>query len=135
MIIRITMIIIVIIIIRRTHWSRACQIIGIFLLNYLGSILSLLRSLRGPRRRQILLGSKGAKVDRRKANVRRSSWGAHNLSAGSMDLDLGVIGVLLEGLLVAARCPRDPQSLIISCQEHLRCKSEPTIGLRSLKNQ
>ena len=56
-----TIIIIRIIIIRRTHWSRACQMIGIFLLNYLGSILSLLRSLRGPRRRQILLGSKGGR--------------------------------------------------------------------------
>ena len=92
--------------------------------------MSLLISFRGPRRRQILLP---AKPRRRRIDVRRSFWGAHNHSAGSVDGGFGALGDLLEALLVASRCPRDLQSLKISCQEPFRCKSELPIGLRSLQ--
>ena len=59
--------------------------------------MSLLISFRGPRRRQILLGPKGGRnqiaappqLRRSWVDVRRSSWGAHNPSAGSMDRDFG----------------------------------------------
>ena len=50
---------------------------------------------------------------RSRIDVPRSSWGAQNHSAGSMDRDFGALGDLLEALLVASRCPRDLQSLKI----------------------
>ena len=38
---------------------------------------------------------------------------AHNHSTDSIDHDFGALADLLEGLLVASRCPRDLQSLEI----------------------
>ena len=89
------------------------------------SLLSLIRSLRGPLRRQILLGSKGG---RSWVDVRRGSWGAHNPSASSMDRDFGALGDLLEALLVASRCPRDLHSLQLRCPELFRADSCPILS-------
>ena len=79
------------------------------LLAFLGELLSLLRSFRGPRRRQILGPPQGG---RSYPNVPRSLWGVHNPSAGSANRDFGALWELLGALLTSSPRSRRLQTYI-----------------------